>query len=56
MAINVVATVSERSREGTRVAGAWVRPIPKEELLAAFKGWVNEVQVLIEVSCRPSRS
>lgn len=56
MAINIVATVSDRSREGTRVAGAWVRPIPKEELLAEFKGWVNEVQVLCEVSCLLSSS
>ena len=49
--VNLVAFVSDPSREGTRLPAGepWVRPASREEVLGKFSGWEDEVMALLEV-------
>jgi hypothetical protein len=48
--INLVAFVTDPAKEGTRLPGSPSMPCSQREMLAAFEGWDDEVQALLNVS------
>lgn len=47
--MNVVALVSDASKEGTPYNGPWVDRCSKQELLDSFFNWEPEVEELLDV-------
>lgn len=47
--VNVVAFFSEPSKEGTIFEGPWTSKASKDELIAKYNGWEEEVQILLQV-------
>ena len=51
--INIGAFHAHESLAGTTFPDAWVKPVDKEELLDAHKGWETEVLAILNVSRLP---
>ena len=41
--VNMVAFVSDPSKEGTKIEGPWMRPAEQNVLLEEFQDWMNTV-------------
>ncbi|KAF8882257.1 salicylate hydroxylase [Infundibulicybe gibba] len=53
--INVVAFISQPSKEGTILNGPAVTDVTKEEVLSAYTGWEEEVHTLLGCIEKPSK-
>ncbi|KAF5353975.1 hypothetical protein D9756_007015 [Leucocoprinus leucothites] len=53
--LNIVATIHDKSREGTAWEGPWNSEVSRHELLDQFRGWDEEFQQLLQCIERPTR-